>query len=85
MCVCMTGSVCCIAEMITTMQINYTSIKLFFKKAQLGVPIVVQQKQIPLGSMRIRVSSLASLSSVGSSIAMSYGGGCRCSSDPPML
>ena len=26
-CVCMTGSPCCIAKMITALQINYTSIK----------------------------------------------------------
>ena len=55
---CITESLCCIAEIHTTLSINYTSIK----KKKLVVPIVAQQKQIQLVTMRSWVQSLASLS-----------------------
>ena len=40
----------------------FTSTTGSFKKGDTGVPIVVQWKQIRLGTMRFRVRSLASLS-----------------------
>ena len=42
-------------------------------------------QRIPLGAMRLRVPSLASLSGWRSHVAVRYGVGCRCSSDPALL
>ena len=50
-----------------------------------GVPAVVQWKQIRLLSMRMWVRSLASLSGLGSGVAMSCGVGHRCSLVPVLL
>ena len=55
----------------------------FLKIKFLEVPIVVQQKQIQLGTMRLQVQSLDSLS--GSGVAMSYGEGRRHSSELALL
>ena len=46
-----------------------------FKKSYLGVPIVAEQKQIRLGTMRLRVRSLASLSGLKIGVAVSCGVG----------
>ena len=52
------------------------------KNAQHGVPVVVQRKEIRLGTMRVRVRSLASLSRLRIwGVAMSYGIGHRCGLD----
>ena len=51
------------------------------KISRLGVPVVVQRKQIWPVSMRIRVWSLASLSVLGSSMAVNHRG----SLDPELL
>ena len=40
----------------------FSLVDCLFKIANLGVPVVAQQKRIPLGTMRLRVQSLASLS-----------------------
>ena len=52
-----------------------------------GVPVVAQQKRILLASKRMKVWSLAPLSSVGSGsgVAESYGVGHRGGSDPVLL
>ena len=49
------------------------------------VPVVVQQKQIQLGSMRMWVRLLASLSGLGSGAAVSCSVGHRRGSDPALL
>ena len=43
-------------------EVAFEVTKLIFKKTRTGFPIVVQQKQIQLGTMRLRVWSLASIS-----------------------
>ena len=57
------------------------------KKKQLPeVPVLEQQKWILLGTMRFQVQSLALLSGLRiSSVTMSCGVGCTCSSDPALL
>ena len=50
-----------------------------------GVPIVVQQKQIQRGTMRLWVRSLALLSGLRIRIAVSCGVGCRRGSDLGLL
>ena len=49
------------------------------------VPLVAQQKQIQLASLRTRVQSLASSVDWGSDVAMSCGVVCRRSLDPALL
>ena len=51
----------------------------------IGVPIVAQQKQIQLVTMRLQVLSLASLSWLRSGIAVNCDVGLRCSLDPALL
>ena len=51
----------------------------------LGVPIMAQWKRISLAFMRMEVWSLASLSGLRIRLAMSYGVGRRCGSDPEFL
>ena len=46
---------------------------------------MAQQKQTGLGTMRLRVQSLASLSGLGPGIAMGCGVGCRHGSDLMLL
>ena len=46
---------------------------------------MAQQKRIQLINMRVQVQSLASLSGLGTCIAVSCGIGRRCSSDPALL
>ena len=58
---------------------------LYLKNIALGVPIVSQQKQNQLVSMRMWVQYLASLVGWGSVIAMSCGVCCRHGSDPALL
>ena len=50
-----------------------------------GVPVTAQWKWIWLGKMRSQVRSLASLSGLGSGIAVSCGIGCRRGSDLALL
>ena len=50
-----------------------------------GVPVMVQRKQIRLGTMRLQVRSLASLSGLRIGIALSCCVGCRHSSDLALL
>ena len=56
---------CQILNCYTTRELQLLSLKL----ATTGVPIVVQQKWIQLGTMRLWIRSLASLSGLGSGIA----------------
>ena len=62
--------------------------KFFFfnlKKEKVGVLVVVQWKQIWLGTMRLPVESLASLSGLRIGLrTMSCGVGCRCGLDPAL-
>ena len=55
------------------------------KNEREGFPIVAQQKQIWLASMKMWIWSLASISGSGSGIAMSCGVGHSCGSDPMLL
>ena len=55
------------------------------KKKDIGVPVVVQRKRIRLGTMRLRVPSLALLSGLGSGVAVSCGVGRRRALDPELL
>ena len=50
---------------------------------QWGIPVVAQRQRVQLGTMRLRVRSLASLS--GLSVAVSCGVGRRLGSDPALL
>ena len=52
----------------------------------MGVPIMVQQKRIQLGTMRLWVRSLALLSGlrIWPGAAVSYSVACRCGSDPEL-
>ena len=54
-------------------------------KVNTGVPIVVQWKWIRLVFMRMGFRSLASLSELGSGVAMNCGVGCRCGSHLALL
>ena len=45
MCMCMTGSFCCTAEMITALQVNYTSIKLKKNKNKVLHTILMREEQ----------------------------------------
>jgi len=58
---------------------------LYFKTEHARVPIVAQQKRICLGTMRLWVRSLASLSGLRTGIAVSCGVGRRRSSDLALL
>ena len=61
-CVCVTGSLCCTAEIITTLSINYVSIKLLKKKTVLLPPSAFWQRGAPVptqpffceGTMRVQ-------------------------------
>ena len=55
------------------------------KSQHQGVPVIAQQKLIWLGTMKFQVWSLASLSGLGSSVAMSCGVGHRRGLDPALL
>ena len=63
---------------------GHTKIKLD-KKKKIGVPVMVQQKQIQLGTMRLRVQSLAFLSVKDPGIAMSCVIGHKHGSDLALL
>ena len=51
----------------------------------MGVPVVVQRKQIRLASVRMQVRSLTCLSGSGSGVAVSCGVGPRLGSDLALL
>ena len=55
------------------------------RKEKKEVPVLAQRKRIQLGTMRWRVQSLALLSGVRISSAVSYGVGCRHGSDLALL
>ena len=55
-----------------------------FQEEYIGVPVVAQRKQIRLGTMRLWVRSLTSLSQ-GFGVAVSCGVGRRCGLDPEWL
>ena len=65
---------------------RYNSNIVILYMGKIGVPIVVQRKQIGLVSMKMWVRSLASLSGPGIwCVAMSCGVGRRYGSDPRLL
>ena len=57
----------------------------WFINGKSGVPIVVQQKWIHLGTMRLRVLSLASFIGLRFGVAVGCGVGRRCDLDPTLL
>ena len=50
-----------------------------------GVPVVAQRKRIQLGTMKMRVQSLASFRGLRSGVSVSCGAGHRLGSDPAWL
>ena len=56
----MTKSLCCAAEIITTLQINYTSIKLF-KKINLSIYIIQKSKEDHVGQKSLICSMFISI------------------------
>jgi len=61
------------------------SLRIRYQKDGFRLPVVAQQKQIRLVTMRLQVLSLASLSGLRIGVAMICGVGGRCSSDPALL
>ena len=66
-------------------QWKFQQVTFWISKNDPGVPVMVQQKLIWLGTMRLWVRSLALLSGLRSSVAMSCGVGHICGSDPILL